>query len=96
MKKLTEERILQMSNDLSEGDCDYGTVKEWQAVVLYFRNAYDRELRKTSNFVHLASLLIIGTELSAAAVKDLKRLAEKHRDGRKSEIPRKAARNQGA
>lgn len=37
----SEERILQLSNDLSEG-IKSGTVKEWRTVAKYFRDALDR------------------------------------------------------
>ena len=41
MAALSEERILQLSNDLSEG-INSGTVKDWRAVAKYFRDQLDR------------------------------------------------------
>src|SRR5881396_4352210 len=38
---ITQERIDQLSNDLSEG-IRSGTVEEWRRVALHFRNAYDK------------------------------------------------------
>lgn len=37
---IREERILKLSNDLSEG-INSGTIKEWRAVAYYFRNRMD-------------------------------------------------------
>ncbi len=38
--KISEDRILQLSNDMSE-DMASGTTAEWRAVALYFRNEVD-------------------------------------------------------
>ena len=42
VSRCSEERILQLSNDGSE-DIESGTVQEWRAVALYFRNLFDKE-----------------------------------------------------
>jgi len=38
---VSEERILQLSNDLNEG-IESGSIKEWRAVALYFRTELDK------------------------------------------------------
>lgn len=40
-KPVTEERILQLSNDESEGTAR-GNLREWKAAALYFRREHDR------------------------------------------------------
>ena len=41
---ISEERILQLSNDISE-DIKSGTLSEWRAVAVYFRSLFDKERR---------------------------------------------------
>lgn len=40
-KPVTEERILQLSNDQSE-NINSGTLREWKAVAVYFSREHDR------------------------------------------------------
>ena len=65
-----EDRILQLSNDLSEG-IESGTVQEWRAVTKYFRNEFDKLFNETRHLRALAVELSVAESLRAHALPEL-------------------------
>lgn len=71
-KEISEERILQLSNDLSEGMAS-GTIQEWRSVALYWRNCYDQELSKVIDVRSALSPTLLGFNLFKLGVEDLQK-----------------------
>lgn len=57
---VNEERILQLSNDLSEG-IKSGTVKEWRAVAYYFRHKLDTAHNDINAIRPSVAAMVLGT-----------------------------------
>lgn len=51
MRTITEERILQLSNDLSEGIRGTGSRWEWMMVAAYWRDSQDVSMRACLDLV---------------------------------------------
>lgn len=64
---IKEERILQLSNDLSEG-IKSGTVKEWRTVAMYYRKVLDHAYTIRPS----VSALLLGTDLITTARTELR------------------------
>lgn len=62
----SEERILQLSNDLSE-DMASGTIKEWRAVALYFRKCFDDQFQRTASLRNSLAAFHISEQMRASA-----------------------------
>lgn len=58
--KMSEARILQLSNDLSE-DIESGTVEEWRAVALYFRKQVDAHQIALSELQFMSAVEMVET-----------------------------------
>lgn len=56
---LTEERILQLSNDMSE-DIRSGSVNDWRAVAKYFRNQLDRAHNDINSIRPSVAAMVMG------------------------------------
>jgi len=57
---VNEERILQLSNDLSEG-IKSGTVCEWRSVAKYFRDALDKAHNDINAIRPSVAAMVLGT-----------------------------------
>lgn len=68
---ISEKRILQLSNDVSE-DMASGTVREWRAVAVYFRNLFDQHNQKLVSLRSSVSSMMIGDELKKTAESEIK------------------------
>lgn len=64
--KCSEERILKLSNDVSENMAS-GTVGEWRAVALYFRNELDKLYRVRMSL----AALNIAEDMRACALREV-------------------------
>jgi hypothetical protein len=67
---LSEERILQLDNDLSE-DIASGTVKDWRAVARYWRNQNDHLLNNLNAIRPSLAALTIGWDCVSNARKEI-------------------------
>lgn len=56
---LSEDRILQLSNDMSEGIAS-GTVKDWRAVAKYFRDQLDRAHNDINSIRPSVAAMVMG------------------------------------
>lgn len=56
---LSEEQILQLSNDMSEGIAS-GTVKDWRAVAKYFRDQLDRAHNDINSIRPSVAAMVMG------------------------------------
>lgn len=56
---ISEERVLQLSNDLSEGIAS-GSVREWRAVAKYFRDALDQAHNDLNAIRPTVSAMVLG------------------------------------
>ena len=56
---ISEERILQLSNDMSEGIAS-GTVGEWRAVAQYFRNQVDKAHNDINSIRPSVAAMVMG------------------------------------
>ena len=65
-----EERILQLSNDVSEGIAS-GSVREWRAVALYFRNLFDKERKSVASLCMSLAALNISEEMRGHAMREI-------------------------
>lgn len=70
VSRCSEERILQLSNDMSEG-IESGTVKEWRAVALYFRNLFDKERQSVASLRMSLAALNISEEMRGHALREI-------------------------
>ena len=70
VSRCSEERILQLSNDVSE-DIESGTVQEWRAVALYFRNLFDKERQSVGALRMSLSALNIAEEMRGHALREI-------------------------
>lgn len=68
---LSEERILDLSNDLSE-NVNSGTVREWRAVACYFRSELDRKSQDVAGLRISLTALAIGEEMKAQAMREIR------------------------
>ena len=59
MASIDEERILQLSNDLSEA-IKSGTVKEWRAVAYYFRRKMDKAYNDINSIRPSVAAMVAG------------------------------------
>ena len=67
LKPITEERILQLSNDHSEG-IKSGTLREWKAVAQYHQNEHTRMWNELGTMrCHIAALVASWDIHNAAA-----------------------------
>ena len=73
--KCSKERILQLSNDLSEG-VSSGDVREWRAVALYFRNLFDQH----SGLRFSLAALTIAEEMRANAISEISKWVKEQRN----------------
>jgi hypothetical protein len=77
VRRCSEERILQLANDVSEGIAS-GDVKEWRAVALYFRQQLDLAERRIREFQPSISALCTGTKLMGAGIAELQAWLDRH------------------
>lgn len=68
--KINEERILQLSNDMSE-DIQSGTTAEWRAVAMYFRNLFDKSIADFGEIRTNVSLLCLAEHMKSKTLKAL-------------------------
>lgn len=76
VKAISEERILQLSNDLSE-DIRSGTVEEWRAVALYFRKELDASVNRLNQVRPSIAALVSAHKLNQYAMTELSTWTEK-------------------
>lgn len=57
---ISEERILQLSNDLSE-DLASGSVREWRTVAKYFRDQVDKAHNDINSIRPSVAAMVMGT-----------------------------------
>ena len=67
---LPEERILQLSNDLSEG-MKSGTVQEWRSVAKYFRDQVDRAHNDINSIRPSVAAMVMGQNCVRYAHKEM-------------------------
>lgn len=67
---LTEKRILQLSNDLSEGIAS-GTVQDWRAVALYFRVGQDNAHADINSIRPTVAAMVTGLKMVAFAREEM-------------------------
>lgn len=70
VSRCSEERILQLSNDVSEGIAS-GNVREWRAVALYFRNLFDKQHQSIGALRMSLAALTISEEMRTHAVREI-------------------------
>ena len=70
MNRISEERILQLFNDFSEGEAT-GTVKDWRAVALYWRNALNRAINDINAIRPSVAAMYLGQECIKRAHSDM-------------------------
>jgi hypothetical protein len=70
VSRCSEERILQLSNDVSEG-IGSGNVREWRAVALYFRNLFDKQHQSIGALRMSLAALTISEEMRTHAVREI-------------------------
>lgn len=70
-KSISEERILKLSNDLSEG-IKSGTVEEWRTVARYWRNCHDMTLNKINSVRPSIAALVMGRDMFVMGTAELK------------------------
>ena len=77
VRQCSEERILQLSNDVSEGIAS-GDVKDWRAVALYFRQQLDLAERRMVETQPSISALCTGAKLMGAGIAELQAWLDRH------------------
>lgn len=75
---LKEEQILKLSNDLSECIAS-GTIKDWRAVALYFRNEFDRATAELSQVQGSVAALVLGRNCVEHSCNELSRWLERRK-----------------
>lgn len=75
---LKEEEILKLSNDLSECIAS-GTVKDWRAVALYFRNQLDQATAELNRVQCSVATLVLGRNCMEHSCAELSRWLEEKR-----------------
>lgn len=67
---ISEERILQLSNDMSEG-ISSGTTKEWRAVAYYFRFKMDELKNRTTSLHSTLAALNLSEQMRTMALQEV-------------------------
>ena len=67
---ISEERILQLSNDMSEG-ISSGTTKEWRAVAYYFRFKMDQLHNRTASLHSTLAALNLSEQMRTMALQEV-------------------------
>ena len=70
LKPVTEARILQLSNDISE-DITSGSLREWKAVALYFRREHDRVWNELGTVRCSIAATVGGRDIYSLGMKEL-------------------------
>ena len=78
LAKISEQRILGLSNDLSE-DIVSGTVEEWRSVALYFIDKYYDEFYKVVTARDVLVLLNLSDVAKKHALKDAVKWLKKNK-----------------
>ncbi len=68
MSALTPARVLELSNDLSEGEAT-GTLKDWRAVAYFWRAEADKTDRRLDVLLGAVRSLSMGDDLTAMGLK---------------------------
>lgn len=67
---ISESRIIQLSNDMSEG-ISSGTTKEWRAVAYYFRFKMDELHNRTTSLHSTLAALTLSEEMRGCAMREI-------------------------
>lgn len=67
---ISEEQILQLSNDMSEG-ISSGTTKEWRAVAYYFRFKMDELHNRTASLHSTLAALNLSEQMRTMALQEV-------------------------
>lgn len=70
ISRCSEERILQLANDVSEGIAS-GNVREWRAVALHFRNLFDKQHHSIGALRMSLAALTVSEEMRTHAVREI-------------------------
>jgi len=77
VRRISEERILQLANDLAENIAS-GDVKEWRSVAQYFQNALMKSEQKMAEIQPSLAALHCGRSLFRHALDEIGRWMDNH------------------